>query len=98
MLAGQGPAGGDQLGRRSLENEAPCCSPVCRTSGSSLPAAAATADVGRQPSINGRVAALTGKLPAVAAHLEAARDDILAFTAFPTELWRQIWSNNPNER
>src|SRR6478752_6402142 len=44
------------------------------------------------------VDALTGKLPAVAAHLEAARDDILAFTAFPKELWRQIWSNNPNER
>ena len=27
-----------------------------------------------------------------------ARDDILAFTAFPKEVWRQIWSNNPNER
>jgi putative transposase len=42
--------------------------------------------------------ALTGKLPAVAEHLEAARPDILAFTAFPKEIWRQIWSNNPNER
>ena len=27
-----------------------------------------------------------------------AREDILAFTAFPQEIWRQIWSNNPNER
>ena len=27
-----------------------------------------------------------------------ARADILAFTAFPKEIWRQIWSNNPNER
>ena len=44
------------------------------------------------------VDALTGKLPHVAAHLEAARADILAFTAFPKEIWRQIWSNNPNER
>ena len=44
------------------------------------------------------VDALTGKLPAVADHLEAARADILAFTAFPKEVWRQIWSNNPNER
>ncbi|PRY47644.1 Transposase (or an inactivated derivative) [Microbispora rosea] len=38
------------------------------------------------------------KLPAVAEHLELARCDILAFTAFPKEIWRQIWSNNPNER
>ena len=44
------------------------------------------------------VDALAGKLPAVADHLEAARADILAFTSFPKELWRQIWSNNPNER
>ncbi len=44
------------------------------------------------------VDALTEKLPAVAVHLEQARADILAFTAFPKEVWRQIWSNNPNER
>jgi putative transposase len=42
--------------------------------------------------------ALTEKLPAVAEHLEQARADITAFTAFPQEIWRQIWSNNPNER
>ena len=42
--------------------------------------------------------ALAEKLPAVADHLEGARADILAFTAFPKEIWRQIWSNNPNER
>ncbi len=36
--------------------------------------------------------------PTVAEHLETARADILAFTAFPKEIWRQIWSNNPNER
>ena len=41
---------------------------------------------------------MTEKLPAVAEHLEEARADILAFTAFPKEIWRQIWSNNPNER
>jgi len=44
------------------------------------------------------VDALADKLPAVAEHLEQARADILAFTAFPKEVWRQIWSNNPNER
>jgi putative transposase len=31
----------------------------------------------------------------VAAHLDAARADILAFTASPKAIWRQIWSNNP---
>jgi transposase-like protein len=42
--------------------------------------------------------ALTDKLPQVAAHLDAARADILAFTGFPKAAWRQIWSNNPQER
>ena len=27
-----------------------------------------------------------------------ARDDLLAFTAFPREIWKNIWSNNPQER
>ncbi|GMA19124.1 IS256 family transposase [Arsenicicoccus piscis] len=44
------------------------------------------------------VDALAEKLPDVAEHLEDARADILAFTPFPKEVWRQIWSNNPNER
>ncbi len=42
--------------------------------------------------------ALTEKLPKVAEHLEDNRADVLAFTAFPKEIWRQIWSNNPQER
>jgi transposase-like protein len=37
-------------------------------------------------------------LPQVHAHLDAARAEVLAFAAFPKGLWRQIWSNNPNER
>ncbi len=39
-----------------------------------------------------------GKLPDVHDHLDAARADILAFTAFPKDVWTQIWSNNPAER
>ena len=42
--------------------------------------------------------ALEEKLPAVATHLETARADVLAFTGFPREIWRQLWSNNPQER
>jgi len=42
--------------------------------------------------------ALEEKLPQVAAHLDAARADILAFTAFPKAIWRQIWPSNPQER
>ena len=44
------------------------------------------------------VTALRAKLPAAAAHLADARDDLLAFTAVPREIWRQIWSSNPQER
>ena len=44
------------------------------------------------------VTALEAKFPVAAAHLDDARDDILAFTAFPREIWRQVWSNNPQER
>jgi putative transposase len=41
---------------------------------------------------------LSDKLPQVAEHLDHARADILAFTTFPKAIWRQIWSNNPQER
>ena len=35
------------------------------------------------------VEAVAGKLPKVAEHLDAARADVLAFTGFPKEIWRQ---------
>ena len=41
---------------------------------------------------------LADKLPTVAEHLDTAHADVLAFTSFPKEVWRQIWSNNPSER
>jgi transposase-like protein len=44
------------------------------------------------------VETLLDKLPRTAEHLIEARADVLAFTAFPKQLWRQVWSNNPQER
>ena len=38
------------------------------------------------------------RFPTAGEHLDNARDDLLAFTAYPREIWRQIWSNNPQER
>lgn len=48
---------------------------------------------------HGRVVAqLDDHFPEAARLLADAAPDILAFTAFPTSHWRQIWSNNPQER
>ncbi|KHJ72131.1 IS256 family transposase [Rhodococcus sp. Chr-9] len=40
----------------------------------------------------------SGSFPKVAALMEAAKHDVLAFTAFPKAHWQKIWSNNPIER
>jgi transposase-like protein len=42
--------------------------------------------------------ALEAKYAAACEHLAAAREDPLAFAAFPRETRRQIWSTNPQER
>jgi putative transposase len=41
---------------------------------------------------------LRTRFPKAAALLEDAAEELLAFAAFPKEHWRQIWSNNPQER
>jgi transposase-like protein len=41
---------------------------------------------------------LEDRFPEVARMLEEAAADITAFSSFPIEHWRQIWSNNPQER
>jgi len=41
---------------------------------------------------------LTPRFPKAAEMLRDSAEELLAFTAFPKEHWRQIWSNNPQER
>ena len=44
------------------------------------------------------VAQLEQRFPEAAALLDEAGPDLLAFTGFPKEHWRQLWSNNSLER
>ncbi len=44
------------------------------------------------------VGTLEGQFPEVAAMLTDAKEDLLAFSAFPESHWRKVWSSNPLER
>jgi putative transposase len=45
------------------------------------------------------IAGMLGRqFPQVEAMLREAKDDLLAFTAFPVSHWKKIWSTNPLER
>jgi putative transposase len=41
---------------------------------------------------------LERRFPVAAEMLREAAEDVLAFTTFPQSVWRQVWSNNPQER
>ena len=41
---------------------------------------------------------LRPRFPRAAALMDGAEDEVLAYLGFPPEHWRQIWSNNPQER
>jgi putative transposase len=51
-----------------------------------------------QGQFNEIVSMLTQRFPDAAKVLADARDDVLAFCAFPAAHWRKIWSTNPLER
>ena len=53
---------------------------------------------GARDQLSAAVAALEGKLDKVAALLEEAEDDVLAFYSFPADHWRKLRSTNPLER
>ena len=38
------------------------------------------------------------QFPKVKELMDSAKGDVLAFSAFPADHWRKIWSNNPLER
>lgn len=44
------------------------------------------------------VGTLEGQFPDVATMLTDAKEDLLAFSAFPEAHWRKVWSSNPLER
>jgi putative transposase len=44
------------------------------------------------------VGTLEGQFPDVATMLTDAKEDLLAFAAFPESHWRKVWSSNPLER
>ena len=44
------------------------------------------------------VAELADRFPAAVDLLAEAALELLAFTLFPVEHWRQVWSNNPQQR
>ena len=93
-----GSCSGMWLGRWSWPSAASASQPPQRDTNSSS-GGPAPSDQPDAASVHAQydrlVEAVHHKLPQVAAHLDAARPDVLAFTSFPKEIWRQIWSNNP---
>jgi putative transposase len=53
---------------------------------------------GARDQLSAAVAALEGKLDKLAAMLEEAEEDVLAFYSFPADHWRKLRSTNPLER
>ena len=80
------------------------CSPGCpRAPSRSWPRWCARSSPSPTPtwstsSTNGSSTSSRTRFPDAAALLEEAAPDLLAFTGFPKEHWRQLWSNNSLER
>ena len=41
---------------------------------------------------------MSDRFPQASSMLDEAEADVLAFTGFPGAHWKQVWSNNPQER
>jgi putative transposase len=80
------------------------CSPRCRSPPArSWPPSSARSSPSQMrprstPSSTGSSKQLADRFPAPAELLAEANPGILAFTSFPQPHWRQVWSNNPQER
>jgi putative transposase len=89
---GAGPTSFGTCSRRSQSPPVPFVATLVRSIFAQPDGPAVHAEFARVPE------QLPERFPAAAEMLAEAGPDIVAFTSFPQPNWRQIWSNDPQER